>query len=143
MNRNRRSELLAVADESSVRGLAEEFLARKEIHDELQIISPPTVGMVMMQVREPVCKERFFLGEVVVVQAEVAIRGQRGWSMRAGTGRQAALAAAVLDACAELGGTFEEEVNELCRRTNELTEGSQAEEWEKLLRTEVRFEELD
>ena len=143
MNRNRRTELLARADADDVRQLAEAFLSRRSVAEELQVVNPPEVGMVMMQVREPVCKERFHLGEVVVTRAEVAVAGARGWAMRPGTDRETALAAALLDACAEHDRGLATEVDSLCDRTASRLAADDRREWDELRATAVSFEELD
>ena len=143
MDRNRRAELLARADADDIRELAEAFLSRRSIAEELHIINPPEVGMVMMQVREPVCKERFHLGEVVVTRAEVAVAGARGWAMRAGTDRETALAAALLDACAEHDAELAVDVHSLCDRTADHLAADDRREWDDLVSTAVSFEELD
>jgi alpha-D-ribose 1-methylphosphonate 5-triphosphate synthase subunit PhnG len=143
MNRGKRTELLARAEADEVRQLAEAFLSRRNITEELQVVSPPEVGMVMMQVREPVCKERFHLGEVVVTRAEVAVAGARGWAMRQGADRETALAAALLDACAEHDRGLATEVVALCERTAERLAAEERREWDELRATAVSFEELD
>jgi len=143
MDRTRRTELLARADADEVRDLAESFLAEHSVADEVHIINPPEVGMVMMQVREPVCKERFHLGEVVVTRAEVAVAGARGWAMRAGADRQTTLAAALLDACAEHRSDLAHTVDALCERTESLLLADERREWDELRATAVSFEELD
>jgi alpha-D-ribose 1-methylphosphonate 5-triphosphate synthase subunit PhnG len=143
MDRNRRAELLARADADDVRQLAEAFLSHRQVASELDIIAPPEVGMVMMQVREPVCKERFHLGEVVVTRAEVAVGGARGWAMRAGTDRETTLAAALLDACAEHDSALGSQVDDLCVETKARLDRARHQEWTDLRSTAVSFEELD
>lgn len=143
MDRNTRSELLARAEADELRLLAESFLAQRAITEELHIISPPEVGMIMMQVREPVCRERFHLGEVVVTRAEVAIASFRGWAMRAGTDRETTLAAALLDACAEYDSVLAADVHALCERTATQLAVEERREWAELAATAVSFEELD
>ena len=143
LDRNRRTELLARADGDEIRHLAEGFLANRRVADDLEILTPPEVGMVMMQVREPVCKERFHLGEVVVTRAEVAVAGSRGWAMRAGTDRETVLAAALLDACAEHDTSWAADVDSLCERTASRLASNDRGEWDELRDTAVSFEELD
>jgi len=143
MDRNRRTELLARADADQVRLLAETFLSHRNVAEELDIINPPEVGMVMMQVREPVCKERFHLGEVVVTRAEVAVAGSRGWAMRTGADRETALAAALLDACAEHDAVYANDVHSLCEITASHLAADERREWDELRATAVSFEELD
>lgn len=135
-----RAELLAVADGVRLVELAEACIA---LHGEPVVLVAPETGLVMLQVREPVCEERFHLGEVVVTRAEVAIAGGHGWSMRLGTDRLAALAAAVCDAVADAGARLADEVDDLCLRTRETAATAARAEWAELGATEVEFEELD
>jgi phosphonate C-P lyase system protein PhnG len=156
LDREQRAELLAVADPAAIIDLAERALAVHEIRDVLVVIQPAETGLVMLQVREPVCSERFHLGEVVVTRAEVAVGEAHGWSMRLGSDGHAALGAAICDAVAELvaatgsGGPVAAgavgvalEVDELCRRTRDQGEMERRREWDELAPTVVQFEELD
>jgi alpha-D-ribose 1-methylphosphonate 5-triphosphate synthase subunit PhnG len=138
--RDRRSELLALADRDRLVDLADQCLARGP---QPVIVSPPDIGMVLMEVREPVEQTRFQLGEVLVTRAEVELHGQRGWSLRMGGDRMAALAAAICDAEAEGEGTLAGEVADLCRQTEIEHEQRRDREWQELAPTEVSFEELD
>lgn len=134
-----RASLLAHADADSVVELAEQVIETTGLPT---VLAGPEVGMVMLQVREPVVGERFHLGEVVVTTAEVELAGARGWSMRLGRDRVATLAAAVVDAAAQLDG-FAVEVDELCRRTGDALARADEASWAQLAPTAVRFEELD
>jgi alpha-D-ribose 1-methylphosphonate 5-triphosphate synthase subunit PhnG len=136
---NERAELLAVADAAEVVTLAESCLV--EFGDPV-LLGPPEVGLVVMQVREPVCAERFHLGEVVVTRAEVEIAGARGWAMRLGDDRVATLAAAVCDAVAAAGGALAADVEQLCAATQLRRAERQAVEWDAIAPTIVSFEEL-
>ncbi|MEJ7801644.1 MAG: phosphonate C-P lyase system protein PhnG [Ilumatobacter sp.] len=138
--RTRRSELLALAEPAEVSDLADELLAR---HGDPVVTLESETGLVMMQVREPVAKERFHLGEVVVTRAEVEWHGTIGWSMRLGTDRGAALAAALCDAAAEIDVDSERQVVELCDRIERRSHDHDEREWSELLTTRVAFEELD
>jgi alpha-D-ribose 1-methylphosphonate 5-triphosphate synthase subunit PhnG len=138
LSREDRAGLLARATPDELEPLAEEVLAR---HGAPFVLSGPDVGMVMMQVREPVAEERFYLGEVLVTRAEVELAGHRGWCMRLGDDRQAALAAAILDAAAE--GTDRTTVERLCGVIAAREKASAEAEWAEIAPTEVRFEELD
>ncbi len=135
-----RVELLAAADPSAVIELAEACLA---VHGDPVVVQAPEVGLVMVQVREPVCEERFHLGEVVVTRAEVVLAGAQGWAVRPGTDRTAALGAAVCDAVASAGAELAPDVIELCLTTRRSRATAATDEWRELLATEVHFEELD
>lgn len=136
--RERRAELLAVADADEVVGMADRLLAEGR---EPLVVAGPETGMVVLQVREPVAEERFHLGEVLVTTVEVALDGHRGWCMRLGDDREAALAAAVLDAAAE--GDHRAEVEAICAVAEAAAAARARAEWAELAPTEVRFEELD
>lgn len=138
--RERRAELLAAGDADAVLALADRVLASGV---EPLVVSPPETGLVVLQVREPVAEERFHLGEVLVTSAEVAVGGERGWSMRLGDDHTAALAAALLDAVAATGGELATDVDALCERVELALADAAAAEWADLAPTEVRFEELD
>lgn len=108
----------------------------------LQLRTGPTVGTVVMEVREPVMGERFLLGDVLVTSAQVQWRECRGWAMHLGRERERVLAAAICDAEAEAHGPLSAQVEQLCTITeSRLEQAAKAEEAE-LSRTVVRFEEL-
>lgn len=113
----------------------------------LSIIHPPTVGLVMMQVREPVCRERFYLGEVVVTRCEVLIDTHRGWAMVSGENKEAALAAALCDAISRTHepeySRLRESISRLCDETTERIDSSTRREWSDLAPTRVNFEEFE
>jgi len=134
-----RAELLAVAETTALVELAEACLA--EFGDPV-LITPPEVGLVVMQIREPVASERFHVGEVVVTRAEVEIAGARGWAMRLGHDRVATLAAAVCDAVATNGGPLADDVTSLCEATRRCQAEAEAGEWRDIAPTIVHFEEL-
>lgn len=145
--RDRRCELLALAPSGELTALAERILADDDLAAALTVTHRPEVGAVVIQVREPVASERFHLGDVVVTRAEVGLDGARGWSMRLGTDRGAALAAALCDALAETTRadwqTWRDEVEALCHQTEEHRHETERREWAELAPTAVSFEELD
>ncbi|GAA2777825.1 phosphonate C-P lyase system protein PhnG [Saccharopolyspora taberi] len=139
MNREQRSALLAVAEAEEVIGLADTCLAEGP---RPAVLVAPEVGCVSVQVREPIARERFLLGDLLACRAEVELDGVRGWAMRLGDDRPATLAAAILDAAAESGHPVAAEVDALCRRVTARREAAEAAEWAELAPTIVEFEEL-
>jgi alpha-D-ribose 1-methylphosphonate 5-triphosphate synthase subunit PhnG len=135
----RRAELLAVSDEADLVALADRCL---EGASGTRVSIEPTVGTIPFCVREPVVGERFLLADVLATHAEVEHRGQRGWAMRLGDARAAALAAAICDAELASGTGLAAEVDQLCRRTGRRRQQESATEWAELSRTEVSFREL-
>lgn len=138
--REARAELLARADRAEAIELADRCL---DAATEPRVLRGPEVGMVMLTVREPVEATRFHLGEVLVTTCEVEHRGVRGWVMRMGDDRHAALAAAVLDAEASAAGPFASEIAALCAATADRVARERAREWADVRPTVVDFEEMD
>lgn len=140
LTRDHRIELLASAPSQELLSLADRVLQRSSPPT---IVAGPEIGLVMMQVREPVCEERFFLGEVLVTRAEVELRGTRGWAMRMGEDRAATLAAAILDAEAEANGEFADHIAGLCHEVKTDLRWAREQEWAEIAATEVHFDVID
>jgi alpha-D-ribose 1-methylphosphonate 5-triphosphate synthase subunit PhnG len=138
LTREERWELLAAADGEELIELADACLAA-EPAPELTILAPPRTGCVTAQVRDPILRERFLLGDVLACTAEVDLGGTRGWAMRMGDDRAAALAMAICDAAGE---TRAAAVEDLCRRVAARLAAADAAEWAELAPTVVEFEEL-
>lgn len=139
LTRERRAELLALADSQRLVELGERCLAET---DAFELTSEPRVGTLPLEVREPVVGERFLLGDVLAVTAEVELGGTPGWAMRLGDDRVAVLAAAICDAEAERQGPCAGDVELLCLDTQADAAAAALQEWEELSPTVVEFEEL-
>jgi len=139
MSREERLALLAGASCDELIDAADACLAAAS---SFAVVTPPAVGCVPAQVRDPVLRQRFFLGDVLACTAEVELDGTRGWAMRLGDDRAAALAMAVLDAAAACSPDLAREVDALCARTAERDREADAVEWAELSPTIVQFEEL-
>jgi alpha-D-ribose 1-methylphosphonate 5-triphosphate synthase subunit PhnG len=138
-SREDRVELLAATDPELLVQLAGACIAECPPTD----VIGPEVGVVVLQVREPVVGDRFNLAEVLVTEAQVVHRDVAGWAMRPGEDREATLAAAILDAEATAGGPMADAVTDLCEGTRHRLAVAEAAEWAELEPTVVRFEELD
>lgn len=141
LTRERRCELLAAAGHDEVVPLAERLLADGATPHPT-VVKAPEVGMVVLQVREPVEETRFYLGEVLVTECSVEVAGVPGWCMRPGDDRVAALAGALLDAVAAAGLPALAEIDALCAAVAARREAEEAAEWADLAATTVTFEEL-
>jgi alpha-D-ribose 1-methylphosphonate 5-triphosphate synthase subunit PhnG len=139
LSREERWALLAAAGGDELIELADMCL---EGAPEFAVILPPEVGCVSAQVRDPILRERFLLGDVLACRAEVEVDGVRGWAMRLGDDRAAVLAMAILDAAAETGPDRADEVERLCQRLAQRLRRADDEEWAELAPTVVEFEEL-
>lgn len=138
MTREERWALLAEAGGDELIELADRCLAGGGA---VTVTSPPRTGCVTAQVREPVLRQRFFLGDVLACTAEVELDGTRGWAMRMGDDHAAVVAMAVCDA-AFGRADFDEEIEDLCRRVAARAAEREAAEWAELAPTIVEFEEL-
>jgi alpha-D-ribose 1-methylphosphonate 5-triphosphate synthase subunit PhnG len=134
-----RAEQLAHAAPEDLVALADRITAAARCRVDRQ----PEVGMVVLEVREPVAGERFHLTEVLVTQAEVTVDDAPGWAMRTGEDRLATLAAAVCDAAAQAGHDLAPEVERLCAATADRRNAAAAAEQARVAPTAVAFEELD
>ncbi len=131
--------MLALAGPGELNDIAEMMLEALGVPE---VSMTAETGLVMMQVREPVCHDRFHLGEIVASRAEVSWHGATGWSMRLGSDRVATMAAALCDAAAELDEGWRV-VEDLCGRIEDRITSEAAAEWAALVPTVVEFEELD
>ncbi|MBM7789399.1 phosphonate C-P lyase system protein PhnG [Tenggerimyces flavus] len=138
---DQRAELLAAASPDEVVPVAERLVESGVLGD-VAVLAGPEIGMVMMQVREPVVEERFYLGEVLVTSCTVEVAGATGWCVRAGDDRVATLAAALLDGAAAAALPAAAEVETLCQAVADRRERALAAEWAALEPTIVAFEEL-
>jgi len=155
LTREQRWALLAAARPDELIGLADTCL---EAAGAFQVIVPPQVGCVSVQVREPILKQRFLLGDVLACSAEVELDGERGWALRLGDDQAAVLAMAIVDAAActrsaEAGATLAGatpagsdgvagEIDRLCDELAGRLRAQEAAEWAELAPTVVEFEEL-
>ena len=140
LDRPRRVELLAVVPPERLNPLAESLLDRL---GEPTVTLAPETGVVALQAREPVCEERFVVGEVVVTRAEVDWHGVAGWAMRIGSDPAATLAAALCDAAAVHDEDARVRIDALCDDVATQLADADDSEWAALASTIVDFEELD
>ena len=84
--------IIAQMDERSIEKLISLMPA-----DEIDIVKIPETGLLMMAVKDSFGVE-FYLGEILVTEAEVRYNGKKGYSMVMGDEPRRAVAAAVVDA---------------------------------------------
>jgi alpha-D-ribose 1-methylphosphonate 5-triphosphate synthase subunit PhnG len=80
---------------------------------DIEIARPPRAGLVMMKVTDSLATD-FYVGEVLVTEAEVTLNGQRGYGMIIGEEPRKALARAATDALLR-GGQPEVLCREVCK----------------------------
>ena len=138
MNRTTRCETLAQVSPDDAQRLAQSILDGSL--GEVQIIIPPTVGMLMARAVDGARAETFNLGEVLVSEARVSIAGHQGWSMVMGANTEHALAAAIVDAGLEAGHACSATVSAELERLAVELELRQAAELDIVAPTRVCFE---
>ncbi len=115
---------------------------------DVRAVRSPEIGTVQLQVREPICRERFVLGDALVTVAEVAVGSSLGWAMRMGNDPHGAVAAAILDGWVAQS-TPETDAVHLTMLEDLLQATVLQESAERLLKTTqvlstaIQFEELD
>jgi alpha-D-ribose 1-methylphosphonate 5-triphosphate synthase subunit PhnG len=102
-DRSDRFELIAACEEAMLARFANDVL---EDDPPLSVRQEPRPQLLMQQVREPVQRRPFNLGEVVVTPAEVELDGARGFAMLPGKAERGALSGAIVDAA--VAGDHEE-----------------------------------
>jgi len=143
MSREEICSLLSVCDSSSLISVMNSLLQEGHI-DTVDLVRPAVTGTVQLQVREPICEERFIVGDALVSLAEVSIDGTLGWAMRLDADEKATVAAAIADAyIARVGLEKEERLAELLQRTKFDLDAADAQEWSQISNTVIEFEELD
>ena len=143
MSREDICSALASSDAIPLETLINSMIARGIISN-IEIIRPPSTGTIQLQVREPICEERFIVGDALVTVAEVSVDGTLGWAMRLGSDANAAVAAAVADAhIARVGLESSPELAELISYTQLEIERTEEREWAEIRETIIDFEELD
>jgi alpha-D-ribose 1-methylphosphonate 5-triphosphate synthase subunit PhnG len=139
-DRSRRCEILCMASADEAARWVDELIGTST---NVTVLRSPELGMVMLQVQEPVANDNFYLGEVLVTRAEVDVAGSAGWSMRMGDDPVGALACALLDAWAASSKGAADDVDLRCAALLASRWQREIEEWEELRKTEVKFDELE
>lgn len=138
MDRTERCELLSAMPELDALRLAE--LVTDDSLGDVQIITPPTVGMVMARARDGAKGEVFNLGEVLVTEARVSVAGHEGWGMVMGGSLDQALAVAIVDAALEAGHVNRAAVEEQLVAFAAQMQVEALSEWERVAPTRVEFD---
>lgn len=99
MEKKRLSRVLARADSSAVRAMADKI---KSEYSPV-IVKAPEKSLAMIRMREPVRQSLFYLGEVVVSEAIVDIDGAKGMAVLMGDDFDKVLDMAVIDAACNRG----------------------------------------
>jgi len=110
---------------------------------EVRVLQSPSPQLVMQQVVDPVARQPFNLGEVLVTAAEVELDEEKGFAMRPGKAEKPALSAAVVDAAVESEHPLAEEMVASLEAAASEREENRRQRWGETRRTTVEFEEME
>jgi alpha-D-ribose 1-methylphosphonate 5-triphosphate synthase subunit PhnG len=97
----------------------------------------------MQQVREPVERRSFNLGEVLVTPAEVELDGSRGFAMIPGKAERAALSGAIVDAAVAANHAVTPSILDALKQVAASQREQRRTEWAESNHTAVEFETME
>lgn len=136
MEKRRLFKILSKADRAAVIDMAEII---KKIN-EVVIVKEPEKALTMIKMREPVKESLFYLGEVIVTEATVAINGVNGTAVTMGDDFDKTLSMAIIDAACNCN-VFEDE-NVLLELEQEQISKEEKEN-AMFMKTMVNFNSMD
>ncbi|MCU7556133.1 phosphonate C-P lyase system protein PhnG [Macrococcus capreoli] len=137
LNRKRWSELLIRYGNQDAIDFYKKF--RDQVN--VEMVSQPTDGVVMLKVRETAQQSLFYMGEVTISETKMRVNGKLGLGIVHGS-HELSEALAFIDGCYQ-AGIYLDELNELCARL-ELTEQDVIKhKTAEIMKTKVDFETMD
>lgn len=138
MDRNRRFAAMAEGDAEPLMELAEEVLSGSDV----EVLTRPHPGTLMLRVREPVGGGVFNAGELLATEARVALGRAQGYAMRLGWQPTETLAAAILDAAMEAGHAITPRIAECLGAIEARLDQDRRAAWQEVAPTRVSFDEM-
>lgn len=135
-----RFELIASSEESTLAQFANEILQGEP---SMSVHQAPRPQLLMQQVREPVERRPFNLGEVLVTPAEVELNGSRGFAMIPGKAERAALSGAIVDAAVAGGHKTTAAIVTALNEVAASQQNEQRQAWAESKHTAVEFETME
>ena len=99
MEKKRLFRIMAKADRAFAIGIADKIKETEEI----TIVKEPEKVLTMIKMREPVKQSLFYLGEVIVTEAAVAVGGANGVAVLMGDDYEKTSSMAIIDAAFNSG----------------------------------------
>lgn len=99
MEKKRLFRIMAKADREFAIGIANQIKEKEEI----TIVKEPEKVLTMIKMREPVKQSLFYLGEVIVTEAAVAVSGANGVAVLMGDDYEKTSSMAIIDAAFNSG----------------------------------------
>lgn len=107
---------------------------------EVGIITPPTVGMVMIRALDSAQGEIFNFGEALVTEARVRVGDHEGWGLVMGASPDRALGVAIVDAALEAGHASRAAVEMRLAALHAELDAEESAARSKLAATRVQFD---
>ncbi|MFB6201112.1 MAG: phosphonate C-P lyase system protein PhnG [Halorhabdus sp.] len=139
-DRTDRFELIAAAEAELLADLANAVL---ETDPALSIRQEPRPQLLMSQVREPVERRPFNLGEVLATPAEVTLEDARGFAMVPGKAERAALSGAIVDAAVAGDHPIADEATDRLAAVGDRERAARREQWAETRHTAVEFQTME
>ena len=139
-DRSDRFELIAACEAETLGRFANDVLA-----DDLSLFvrQEPRPQLIMQQVREPVERRPFNLGEILVTPAEVDLDGVRGFAMVPGKSERAALSGAIVDAAVAGGHKATADIVEALEDVDARRREQRRRTWAESKHTTVDFQTME
>ncbi len=139
-DRSDRFELIAACEGETLGRFANDVLA-----DDLSLFvrQEPRPQLIMQQVREPVERRPFNLGEILVTPAEVDLDGVRGFAMVPGKSERAALSGAIVDAAVAGGHKATADIVEALEDVDARRREQRRRTWAESKHTTVDFQSME
>ena len=135
-----RFELIAACEENTLARFADDVL---EDDPSLSVRQEPRPQLLMQQVREPVERRPFNLGEVLVTPAEVELDGTRWFAMVPGKAERAALSGAIVDAAVAADHSATPSIVDALEQVRARRRERRRTEWAESKHTAVEFETME
>jgi alpha-D-ribose 1-methylphosphonate 5-triphosphate synthase subunit PhnG len=139
-DRSDRFELIAACEGATLARFANEIL---EDDPPLSVRQEPRPQLLVQQIREPVERRPFNLGEVLVTPAEVELADTRGFVMIPGKAERAALSGAIVDAAVAAGHERTPAIVEMLTDTGAKQREQRRQAWAESTHTTVEFETME
>jgi alpha-D-ribose 1-methylphosphonate 5-triphosphate synthase subunit PhnG len=130
------TRILIEGDRELLRRLCE----AAEAGGEVELVKQPEKSLVMTKARDSVSEQPFYLGEVLVTECTVAIRGAYGFGVLMGEDAERAYQLAVVDAAYHAGLPITAEWDELLLAEERNIRLRHSREQAGVLRTQVHFD---
>lgn len=109
----------------------------------VQVRRDPSVCLTMIPAEDSLEGQRFYLGEALTTECEVAVNGAAGFGLCLGDEPVRAYCIAVVDALLHGGGSVDAELDSFLRAQGEAVRRRDKDEFDLILQTKVDFKLME